>query len=151
MTSLIRHSTRSRRLSRPDTSKSLHQVGLMRFAPLPKKCAARIQSQSRGVPGALPMKEKTMEHKKTQVATNGDACSSVLQGAGTRFGGRSCRQSFAADLTSIVSAARKLPAEVSPPARVWISLRAQLEKEGILSRSVQGSLEEHTRFPMFRN
>ena len=55
-----------------------------------------------------------MEHKKTQVATNGDACSSVLQGAGARFGGRSCRQSFAADLTSIVSAAHKLPAEVAP-------------------------------------
>jgi hypothetical protein len=70
------------------------------------------------------MKEKTMEHKKTQVATYGDACSSVLQGAGARFGGRSCRQSFAADLTSIVYAAYKLPAEVAPPARVWISLRA---------------------------
>jgi hypothetical protein len=97
------------------------------------------------------MKEKTMEHKKTQVTTNGDACSSVLQGAGARFGGRSCSQRFAADLTSIVSAAHKLPAEVAPPARVWISLRAQLEKEGILSRLMKGRLEEHTRFPMFRN
>src|SRR5258705_2608975 len=115
MTSLIRHSTRSRLLSRPDTSKSLHQVGRMRFANCPKKCAARIQIQSRGAPGALPMKEKTMEHKQTQVATNGDGCSSVLQGAGARFGGRSCRQSFAADLRSIVSAAHKLPAEVAPP------------------------------------
>ena len=80
MTSLTRHSTRSRLLSRPDTSKSLHQVGRMRFAPLPKKCAARIQSQSRGAPGALPMKEKTMEHKKTQVATKGDGRSSVCKG-----------------------------------------------------------------------
>jgi hypothetical protein len=96
------------------------------------------------------MKEKTMEHKKTQVTTNGDACSSVLQGAGARFGGRSCRQSFAADLKSIVSAAHRLPAEVAPPARLWISLRAQLEKEGILSRLMKGRLEEHTRFPMFR-
>jgi hypothetical protein len=96
------------------------------------------------------MKEKIMEHKKTRVATNGDGCFSVLQGAGARFGGRSCRQRFA-DLTSIVSAAHKLPAEVAPPARAWISLRAQLEKEGILSRLMKGRLEEHTRFPMFRN
>jgi len=44
------------------------------------------------------MKEKTMEHKKTQVATNGDGRSPVLQGAGPRFDERSCRQSFAADL-----------------------------------------------------
>jgi hypothetical protein len=97
------------------------------------------------------MKEKTMEHKKTQVATNGHGCSPVLQGASARFGGRSCRQSFAADLRSIVSAAHKLPGEVAPPARVWISLRAQLEKEGILSRLMKRRLEEHTRFPMFRN
>jgi hypothetical protein len=97
------------------------------------------------------MKEKTMEQKKTQVATNSHGCSPVLQGAGARFGGRSCRQSLAADLRSIVSAAHKLPAEVAPPARVWISLRAQLEKEGILSRLMKGRLEEHTRFPMFRN
>jgi hypothetical protein len=97
------------------------------------------------------MKEKTMEHKKTQVATNGDGCSPVLQGADARFGERSCRQSFAADLRSIVSAAHKLPAEVAPPARVWRSLRAQLEKEGIGSRLMKGRLEDHTRFPMFRN
>jgi hypothetical protein len=92
-----------------------------------------------------------MDHKKTQVATNGHGCSPVLQGAGPRFGERSRRQSFAADLRSIVSTAHKLPAEVSPPARVWISLRAQLEKEGILSRLMKERLEEHTRFPMFRN
>jgi len=97
------------------------------------------------------MKEKAMEHKKTQVATNGDGCSPVLQGAGARFRERSSRPSFAADLRSIVSAAHKLPAEVAPPARVWISLRAQLEKEGILSPLMKGRLEEHTRFPMFRN
>jgi hypothetical protein len=91
-----------------------------------------------GAPGALPIKEKTMEHKKTQ-------------GVGARFVGRSCRQRFAADLRSIVSAAHRLPAEVAPSARVWISLRAQPEKEGILSRLMKGRLEEHTRFPMFRN
>ena len=36
------------------------------------------------------------------------------------------------DFSSIVSAARELPAEVEPPARLWISLRAQLESEGVI-------------------
>jgi hypothetical protein len=118
---------------------------------MPKKCAARIQSQSPGALGALPMKEKTMEHKKTRVAPNRDGRPPVLQVAGGRFGERSGRQSFAADLRSIVSAAHKLAAEVAPPPRVWRSLRVQLEKEGVLSHSVKGRLEEHTRFPMFKN
>jgi hypothetical protein len=44
---------------------------------------------------------------------------------------RDCR-SYVADLTSLVDAARKLPTEITPPDRVWISLRAQLEQEGII-------------------
>lgn len=44
---------------------------------------------------------------------------------------RDCR-SYVADLTSIVDVAKKLPAEIAPPERVWISLRAQLEAEGII-------------------
>jgi hypothetical protein len=42
-----------------------------------------------------------------------------------------CRN-YIADLTSLVDAAKKLPDEVAPPGRVWISLRAQLEAEGII-------------------
>src|SRR5271169_311953 len=44
---------------------------------------------------------------------------------------RDCRN-YIADLTSIVDAAKKLPPEMSPPDRIWISLRAQLEGEGII-------------------
>ena len=36
------------------------------------------------------------------------------------------------DLSAIISAARELPAEVEPPARLWVSLRAQLESEGVI-------------------
>jgi len=36
------------------------------------------------------------------------------------------------DLAAMVAAARDLPAEVDPPARVWVALRAQLEAEGII-------------------
>jgi hypothetical protein len=42
-----------------------------------------------------------------------------------------CRE-FVADLATIVSVANELPAEVEPPARVWNSLRVQLELEGII-------------------
>lgn len=44
---------------------------------------------------------------------------------------RDCRN-YIADLTSLVDAAKKLPPEITPPDRVWISLRAQLEEEGII-------------------
>lgn len=42
-----------------------------------------------------------------------------------------CRN-YVADLTSIVDVANKLPAEIAPPERVWVSLRAQLEAEGLI-------------------
>ena len=50
-------------------------------------------------------------------------------------GCRHC-QEFVADLTAIVTAAQELPSEVTPPARVWISLRAQLVEEGIIKEGV---------------
>ena len=43
----------------------------------------------------------------------------------------SCRN-LVSDLTAIVATAHLLPAEVEPPARVWNSLRLQLEEEGII-------------------
>ncbi len=45
-------------------------------------------------------------------------------------------QEFVADLATIVSIASELPAEVEPPARVWNSLRAQLELEEIIKTPV---------------
>jgi|SRR5580658_3554122 hypothetical protein len=44
---------------------------------------------------------------------------------------RDCRN-YVADLTSLVDAANKLPSEITPPDRVWLSLRSQLEAEGII-------------------
>jgi ribosomal protein S15P/S13E len=45
-------------------------------------------------------------------------------------------QGLLADLHSIVAVARTFPAEVDPPARVWVSLRAQLEAEGLIKEPV---------------
>jgi len=41
-------------------------------------------------------------------------------------------QDLLADLSAIAVAAKRIPAEVAPPDRVWNSIRAQLEAEGIL-------------------
>jgi hypothetical protein len=41
-------------------------------------------------------------------------------------------QGLLADFNAITAAAHELPAEVEPPARVWISLRSQLVAEGLI-------------------
>jgi len=41
-------------------------------------------------------------------------------------------QDFLADLSSIVASAKQLPSELDPPQRVWVSLREQLEAEGLI-------------------
>ena len=86
-----------------------------------------------------------MRRKKVQVALDHDGRPPLLEVAPGHLRKGSRCQRFVADLTSIVSAAHKLPAEVDPPARVWASLRAQLEKEGILSCSVRANTHENER------
>jgi hypothetical protein len=48
-------------------------------------------------------------------------------------------QDLLADLSSIVAAAREIPAAVNPPERIWVSLHAQLQAEGIIRET--GHLE----------
>ena len=83
-----------------------------------------------------------MQRKKVQVAVERDGRPPIPKGARAHVRERSSCPSFVAGLRSIVSAAHKLPAEVDPPARVWTSLRTQLEKEGILSCSVRGGWQD---------
>jgi hypothetical protein len=56
---------------------------------------------------------------------------------------RQCRN-YVADLTGLIDAAGKLPNEVAPPERVWTSLRAQLEAEGIIKAPVEQLLADRT-------
>jgi hypothetical protein len=51
-------------------------------------------------------------------------------------------QGLLADLNSIASVAKSIPAEVNPPERIWISLRAQLETEGLIKEPVEAA--EHS-------
>ena len=46
-------------------------------------------------------------------------------------------QGLLADFNSITEAAKSLPAEVNPPDRIWISLRAQLEAEGLIKETAE--------------
>lgn len=61
---------------------------------------------------------------------------------------------FVAEVSSIVAMAHELPAEVEPPARIWVSLRAELEREKII-RDVSANLESapwwHSFAELFRN
>ena len=41
-------------------------------------------------------------------------------------------QDLLADFVSIVAVAKELPAELDPPKRIWVSLRSQLETEGLI-------------------
>jgi hypothetical protein len=91
-----------------------------------------------------------MQHKEVQVVLDEEGLARMPEAARAHLRERNSSQSFVADMRSIVSAAHELPAEVDPPARVWASLHAQLEEEGILSRSVRGRLQKRTRFPMLR-
>lgn len=53
-------------------------------------------------------------------------------------------QVLLADLTSIVAIATEIPAEVAPPDRVWTSLRARLQAEGIIREEQPVILEQHS-------
>jgi hypothetical protein len=64
-------------------------------------------------------------------------------------------QGLLADFTAITAAAHELPAEVEPPARVWISLRSQLVAEGLIredasvSELLQPAPESHSWWHSF--
>jgi len=49
------------------------------------------------------------------------------------------------DFAAIITAATQVPAEAEPPARIWLSIQAQLEAEGIIRHpSVAGASSEKT-------
>jgi hypothetical protein len=44
-------------------------------------------------------------------------------------------QDLLSDLSTIVASAKSIPAEVAPPDRIWVSLCAQLEAEGVIRQA----------------
>src|ERR1700756_1448747 len=91
-----------------------------------------------------------MQFKRAQIGSKQVGPPTLPRVVRLAIDGNGRRQSFVADLNSIVSAARWLPREVSPPPDAGGSLRVQLEKEGILKACVEERLEGHARVPVLR-
>src|SRR5271154_6771474 len=73
-----------------------------------------------------------MRCKEVEVVLEQEGWTPLPEAARDHLAGCSACQNLVEDLTTIVATAHLLPAEVEPPARVWVSLRAQLEEEGII-------------------
>jgi hypothetical protein len=56
----------------------------------------------------------------------------LSQAAQTHAAGCPSCTALVEDFSTILTAAKQIPAEVDPPARVWVALQAQLEAEGII-------------------
>ncbi len=77
-----------------------------------------------------------MQCKDVEFAVEQEGLAPLPEAARAHVATCSYCQGFVADLANIVSIAHEFPAEVEPPARVWASLRAQLELEGIIKTPV---------------
>jgi len=77
-----------------------------------------------------------MQCKEVEVVLEQEGWTPLPEAARKHVAGCGNCQSLVEDLTEIVATAHLLPAEVEPPARVWVSLKAQLEAEGIIKPPV---------------
>jgi len=73
-----------------------------------------------------------MQCKEVEVVLEQQGCLPVPEAARAHLASCNSCRNFIADVTAIVATAHLLPAEVEPPARLWNSLRAQLQQEGII-------------------
>jgi hypothetical protein len=76
-----------------------------------------------------------MQCKELEAVLESDGLSPLPVEAREHLAGCVGCQDFLADLSAIVVAAKTIPAEVNPPDRIWVSVRAQLEAEGIIRDS----------------
>jgi hypothetical protein len=80
-----------------------------------------------------------MRCKEVEVALEQEGWTPLPETARDHLAECTSCQGLVEDLTAIVATAHLLPAEVEPPARVWTSLRAQLENEGIIKTRAVGT------------
>jgi hypothetical protein len=73
-----------------------------------------------------------MQCKEVELVLEQEGIAPLPAAARAHLASCSACQSLVTDLRDIVAVAHTLPAELEPPARVWVSLRAQLENEGII-------------------
>jgi|SRR5256885_765747 len=77
-----------------------------------------------------------MQCKDVEIVVEQEGLAPLPEAARAHVAACSHCQEFVADLATIVSVANELPAEIAPPARVWLSLQTQLELEGIIKTPV---------------
>ncbi len=82
-----------------------------------------------------------MQCKDVEVVVEQEGLAPLPEAALAHLAGCRRCQDFVADLAAIVSAANHLPAEVEAPARVWVSIRSQLEREGIINEQAARAVE----------
>jgi len=73
-----------------------------------------------------------MQCKDVEFVVEQEGLAPLPQAAQEHVANCSHCQDFVSDLAAIVSTANELPGEIDPPARVWVSLKSQLELEGII-------------------
>lgn len=77
-----------------------------------------------------------MQCKDVEIVVEQEGLAPLPEAARAHVATCSYCQEFVGDLVAIVSVANELPAEVEPPARLWVSLQAQLELEGIIKTPI---------------
>lgn len=80
----------------------------------------------------FPRGERVMQCRDVEVVLEQEGLAPLTEEARVHLAGCTNCRYLLADLSRIVTAAHEFPAEVEPPERIWISLRAQLEAEGII-------------------
>jgi hypothetical protein len=83
-----------------------------------------------------------MQCKDVEIVVEQEGLAPLSETARAHVSGCRHCQAFVADLATIVSVAKEFPAEVAPPSRVWVSLRAQLELEGIIKEPALAPIAE---------
>ena len=84
-----------------------------------------------------------MQCKDVDLALEQDGLTALPEAARAHLSTCSgCRQ-LVEDLSGIVTAAKQLPGEAEPPAHIWVSLRKQLEQEGLIREAAAS--DEQTR------
>jgi len=87
-----------------------------------------------------------MQCKEVESVLEQDQIAPLPDEARAHVAGCVACQNLVADFNAIIAAAERMPAEITPPDRVWISIRAQLEAEGIIREQPPAVTPERSSF-----
>ncbi len=78
-----------------------------------------------------------MQCKEIEAVLEQEGLSPLPEAARAHVASCSVCRTLVEDFSAILAVAEELPAEVEPPTRIWVSLRNQLEAEGIIRTPAQ--------------